>query len=173
MGLRINGSKTKTLTTLPTVATTMISTTAYKCWMEGVGDTYWVQKQLRTICPICNVAMQMRSIKGHYRSQHPNLPLPPMDAPPLLQDPTVHAYTITTHEKHAPAQCLVPACRVTINGGWFNLRRHFNFRHPAIDITIAEEGHLPRCSECGFQCAEPHTTHKASKFCLRCRRCNM
>jgi len=121
MGLCINGSKTKALTMLPMVATTTISTTTYKCQMEGVGDTYWAQKQLQMICPICDVAMQMQSIKGHYRSQHPNLPMPPMDAPLLLQDPTVHEYTITAHEKHAPAQCPVPACRVTVNGGWFNL----------------------------------------------------
>jgi len=172
MGLRINGSKTKALTTLPTVATTTISTTAYKRRMEGVGDTYQARKQLRTICPICDVAMQMRSIQGHYRSQHPNIPLPPMDAPPILQDPSVREYTITAHEKHAPAQCPVPACGVTIDGGWYNLRRHFHFRHPELEITIAEEGYLPRCSECGFQCAEPHTTHKDSKFCLRGRRCN-
>ncbi len=172
MGLHINGAKTKALTTLPTVATTTISTTAYKRRMEGVGDTYRARKQLRTICPICDAAMQMRSIKGHYRSQHPNLPLPSLDAPPLLLDPTVRAYTITAHEKHAPTQCPVPTCGVTIDGGWYNLRRHFCFRHPSLEITIAEEGTLPRCSECGFQCAEPHTTHKESKFCLRGRRCN-
>jgi len=46
MGLLINGSKTKALTTLPTVATTCISTTAYKRWMEGDGDTYRACKQL-------------------------------------------------------------------------------------------------------------------------------
>ncbi len=46
MGLRINGSKTKALTTLPMVTTTSISTTAYKRRMEGVGDTYWARKQL-------------------------------------------------------------------------------------------------------------------------------
>jgi len=83
----IQGPQTKALTTLPTVAITTISAVAYKRWMEGVGDTYWARKQLRTICPICNVAMQMHSIKGHYRSQHPNLPLLPMDVPPMLQDP--------------------------------------------------------------------------------------
>ena len=172
MGLLINGSKTKALTTLPTVATTRISTTAYKRRMEGNGDTYRARKQLRTICPACDVAMQMRSLKGHYRTQHPNLPMPPMDAPPTLQDPDIRAYTITAHDKHAPAQCPVPACGVTMHGGWFNMRRHFHFRHPDIDITIAEEGTLPRCSDCGFQCPEPHEAHKASKFCMRGQRCN-
>jgi len=157
---------------LPIVAITTISTVAYKRRMEGVGDTYRVRKQWQTICPICNVAMQMQSIKRHYRSQHPNLPLLPMDVPPMLQDPTVHKYTISAPAKHALVQCPVPACGVTVTGGWFNLRRHFHFRHPTIEITIVEEGTLPQCSECGFQCAKPHTTHKASKFCFRGRRRN-
>jgi len=50
MGLLINGAKTKALTTLPTVATTRISTAAYKRQMEGDGKTYRARKQLRTIC---------------------------------------------------------------------------------------------------------------------------
>jgi len=172
MGLLINGSKTKALTTLPMVATTRISTAAYKRRMEGEGDTYRARKQLRMICPACDVAMQMRSLTGHYRTQHPNLPLPPMDTLPMLQDPDVRAYTITAHDKHAPAQCPVPACSVMIHGGWFNLHRHFRFRHPDIKITIAEEGMLPCCSDCGFQCPEPHEAHKASKFCMQGQRCN-
>jgi len=40
MGLQINGRETKALTTLPTIATTTISTPAYKCHMDGMGDTY-------------------------------------------------------------------------------------------------------------------------------------
>jgi len=102
MGLLINGFKTKAFTMLPMVATTHINTMAYKQRMEGDGDTYREQKQLQAICLACNVAMQMQSLKGHYRTQHPNLPMPPMDALPMLQDPDVRAYTITAHDKHAP-----------------------------------------------------------------------
>jgi len=44
IGLHINGGTTKALTTLPMVATTTtIGTPTYKCCMEGVGNTYWVQ----------------------------------------------------------------------------------------------------------------------------------
>jgi len=97
MGLLINGSKTKVLTTLPTVATTHISTTVYKHQMEDNGNTYRVRKQLQTICPACDVTMQMQSLKGHYWTQHPNLPLPPMDTPPTLQDPDIRASTPSQH----------------------------------------------------------------------------
>jgi len=161
MGLSINGTKTKALTTLPTIATTNISAVAYKRRMEGVGDTYRARKQLRTICPICDTAMQMRSVKGHYLSQHPGICIPTPDNPILQQNPD-NEYTITTHNKQAPIQCPVPSCGVTVKGGWYAICRHFLFRHHDIEITVAEEGTLPRCHECGFQCALPHTTHQRS-----------
>jgi len=167
MGLQLNGNKTKALTTLPTVATTTISAVAYKRCMEGIGNTYWAQKQCRTICPACNQAMQIRSIAMHYRSQHPTLPIPP-----LLQDPDIDEYTITAHMKHAPVQCPIPSCGVTVKGGWYNLQHHFRFCHHGIMITIAKEGYLPPCQLCGFQCTEPHDAHKLRKLCTKGCKCN-
>jgi len=167
MGLRINGNKTKTLLTLPTVATTNISTIAYKQRMNGIGDTYRTRKQRRTICPVCDQAMQMQSIATHYRSQHPMLPIPPMDAPVLLQDQNIDEYTITAHVKKVPIQCPVPSCGITVKGGWYNLRCHFQYRHHGTTITIAEEGYLPPCQLCGFQCEEPHNAHQNSKLCTK------
>jgi len=170
MGLKINGRKTKALTTLPTIATTMISTPAYKRRMDGVGDTYRARKQQRTICPICQTAMQMRSIKGHYASQHPNLPVPPPTSERLLQDPRADHYIVTEPDKHADIQCPIPSCGVTMKGGWYAIRRHFLFRHHGIEVEVAEEAVMNPCSDCGFQCALPHDKHKLSDLCKAGRR---
>jgi len=167
MGLSVNGAKTKSLTTLPTISTTTISAVAYKRRMEGVGDTYWACKQLRTICPICDMAMQMRSIRSHYHSQHPGVRIPTPDNPFLQQNPETDEYIITAYDKHAPIQCPIPSCRVEVKGGWYAIRRHFLFRHHDIKIHVAEEGMLPQCSECGFQCALPHATHQRSCMCTQ------
>jgi len=166
MGLKINGRKTKALTTIPTISTTNICDAAYKRRMDGTGETYRARKARRTICTICDVAMQARSLPGHYRSQHPNTPIPP---PPTLPAPTAAAaannYIVTSPDKHQAIMCPIPECAVTMQGGWFNMRRHFHFRHHPHTITIAEEGPLPSCQECGFQCPAPHTRHMASTFC--------
>jgi len=116
------------------------------------------------------VGMQTRSLPSHYQSQHPHTPMPP---PPLQPDPadnTVHNYIISAPDKHAAVQCPVPECAVTIQGGWYPIRRHFMFRHKHDHLTIAEEGQLPRCSECGFQCPLPHTAHLESELCRAGRR---
>jgi len=60
----------------------------------------------------------------------------------------------------------------TVKGGWYAICRHFLFCHHDIEITVAEEGTLPRCHECGFQCTLPHTTHQRSRLCLSGRRRN-
>jgi len=173
MGLRVNGSKTQALTTIPTIATTAISAVAYKRRMEGVGDTYRARKQLRTICPICDAAMQMRSIKRHYQLKHPGVRIPTPANPFLLQNPDFDEYTITAYDKQAPIQCPVPSCGVTVKGGWYAIRRHFLFRHHDIEITVAEEGRQPRCHECGFQCAPPHAKHQRSRLCIGSRARNL
>jgi len=155
VGLRVNGNKTKSLTVLPTISTTTISNVAYKRRMEATGETYRARKARRTTCPLCDVGMQTRSLPGHYRSQHPAAPLPP---PPLHHDPntaTDRHFLLSAPDKHADSQCPVPECAVTIQGGWYPMRRHFLFRHSTDHITIAEEGELPACQECGFQCPQP------------------
>ncbi len=173
MGLRVNGSKTKALTTIPTIATTAISAMAYKRWMEGVGDSYRACKQLRTICPICDTAMQMRSINQHYQLKHPGVRIPTPANPFLLQNPDFGEYTITAYNKQALIQCPVPSCGVTVKGGWYAIRCHFLFRHHDIKITVAEEGRQPRCHECGFQCALLHAKHQCSCLCSGSRARNL
>jgi len=173
MGLSVNGAKTKALTTLPTISTTTISAVAYKRRMEGVGDTYQAWKQLRTICPICDAAMQMRSIRSHYHSQHPGVRIPTPDNPFLQQNPETDEYVITAYDKHAPIQCPIPSCGVEVKGGWYAIRRDFLFHHHDIKIHVAEEGMLPQCSECGFQCALPHATHQCSRMCIQGRSCKL
>ncbi len=165
MGLKINDRKTKALTTLPTIATTTISTPAYKRRMDSVGDTYRTRKQQWTICPICQMAMQMCSIKGHYASQHPNLPVPPPTLERLLQDPRADHYIVTEPDKHMDIQCPIPSCSVTMKGGWYAIWRHFLFRHHGIEVEVAEEAVMNPCSECGFRCALPHDKHKLSELC--------
>jgi len=136
--------------TLPTIATTTISTLAYKQRMDGVGNTYHARKQHRTICPACQTAMQMRSIKGHYASQHPGYPVPPPTSDRLLQDPRADHYIVTEPDKHAAIQCPVPSCGVTIQGGWYAIWRHFLFWHHDIEVKVAEEEVMTPCSDCGF-----------------------
>jgi len=133
--------------------------------MEATGETYRARKARRTTCPLCDVGMQTRSLPGHYRSQHPAAPLPP---PPLHHDlntATDHHFLLSAPDKHADSQCPVPECAVTIQGGWYPMRRHFLFRHNTNHITIAEEGELPVCPECGFQCPQPQTAHLNSELC--------
>ncbi len=135
--------------------------------MEGMGDTYWMRKQLRTICPICNAAMQMRSIQSHYQSQHPGIRIPTQANPHVQQDPNTDEYIIMAYDKHTPIQCSIPSCGVEVRGGWYAIRCHFLFCHHDIKIHVAEEGMLPQCSECGFQCALLHETHQRSRMCTQ------
>jgi len=165
MGLQINGRETKALTTLPTIATTTISTPAYKRHMDGVGDTYHTRKQRHTICPICQMAMQMQSIKGHYASQHPNLPVLQPTSERLLQDAQADYYIVMEPDKHAAIQCPIPSCGITVQGRWYAIQRHFLFRHHGIEVEVAKEAVMTPCSECGFQCALPHDKHKLSELC--------
>ena len=82
-------------------------------------------------------------------------------------------YTITASDKQAPIQCPVPTCSVTVKGGGYAIRRHFLFRHHNLSITVSEEGTLPRCRECGFQCALPHAGHQRSHLCTNGRARNL
>jgi len=170
VGLQINGAKTKSLTVLPTIATTTISTVAYKRRMENTGDSYRERKSRRTICSVCEVGMQTRSLPGHYRSQHPNIPLPQESAQPLPTTGVPRSFVISAPDKHAAIQCPIPACAVTMQGGWYAIRRHFLFRHKFETIIVAEEGQLPHCPECGFQCPVPQTRHLDSDLCMEGRR---
>jgi len=95
--------------------------------------------------------MQARSLPGHYHSHHPNAALPPVPLQPHPADTAAHSYNISALDKHAALQCPILECAVTIEGGWYTMRRHFLFRHKKDQITIAEEGQLLRCPECGFQ----------------------
>ncbi len=166
MGLVINGPKTKALTNLPKIPTTNISTVAYKRRMAGVGDTYRERKKRQTTCAICDICLQLRNLRTHYKSHHPTIPVP-LEEDPVPQPlcPTLAYYIIIEPDKHADIQCPIPACGVTVVGGWYNMRRHFNFRHQAITVHIVEEGELPGCVACGFQCALPHERHQQSEMC--------
>jgi len=172
VGLHINGAKTKALTVLPTIAITTISATAYKRRMENEGDSYRARKARRTICPICEVGMQVRSLPGHFQSQHPNLPPPQDPTQPLPAPGAPRNFIMSAPDKHAPIQCPAPECAVTVQGGWYSIRRHFLFCHKGNAITVADEGPLPHCSECGFQCRLPHTRHKESELCRAGQRRN-
>jgi len=167
VGLRVNGRKTKVLAVSPTVATTNISETAYKRRMEGVGDTYQERKRARISCPLCETVLQARNLTTHYRVKHPSIPIPHPTDQPSTQNRTPSYYVLSEPDKHAIMQCPVPDCAVEVVGGWYALRRHFYFRHHADDVHIAEEGELPRCRKCGFQCAQPHDRHQRSKLCKK------
>jgi len=168
VGLVVNGNKTKALTNLPKISTTNISSTAYKRRMEGTGETYRERKKRRTTCEICDTELQIRNIRTHYRSHHPTVPVPLPDEPlpPILYATPVD-YIMTEPDKHADMQCPVPGCGVTMVGGGYNMRRHFAFRHQTVTVTIIEEGELPSCASCGFQCPLPHNRHRQSEMCAQ------
>jgi len=173
VGLKINGRKTKALTTVPTVATTQISDVAYKRRMERTGDTYRERKQARIVCPLCDLAMQARSLATHFQAKHPTIPIPRPTDPGSHMASIPADYIITEPDRTATITCPVPECQVNIAGGWYGMRRHFAFRHKTATIQVVEEGELPSCTECGFQCALPHTAHQRSKFCKQGRQCRV
>jgi len=168
VGLAVNGNKTKSLTNLPKISTTNLSTVAYKRRMEGTGDTYRERKKRRTTCDVCATELQIRNLRTHYKSHHPTIPVPLPDEPlPPIQYVTPVVYFVTEPNKHADMQCPVPGCGVTVVGGWYNLRHHFAFRHQTVTLTIIKEGELPSCTSCGFQCALPHDRHQQSEMCAQ------
>jgi len=167
VGLYINGRKTKALTITPTISTSSISTTAYKRRMEGEGDSYRDRKKYRISCPICDTEMQARSLHTHYRAKHPTIPIPRPNDPPAEGDHCPTTYLIMEPNKHATIQCPVNNCTALVRGGWYAIRRHFYFRHHCDQVNVIEEGHLPGCHKCGFQCKLPHESHQQSELCLR------
>jgi len=166
MGLVVNGPKTKALTNLPKISTTTISNAAYKRRMTGVSNTYHERKKRQMSCAICDTQLQIRNLHTHYKLHHPMVPVPLADEPP---PPILYAtpvdYIITEPDKHAIMQCPVPECGVPVVGGWYNMRRHFAFRHQTVSVHIIEEGDLPKCTKCGFQCELPHDRHQQSQMC--------
>ncbi len=76
VGLQVNSKKTKAMAIIPTVATTNISDAAYKRRMNGTGETYQERKQARISCPLCETAMQARSLTTHFRTKHPTILIP-------------------------------------------------------------------------------------------------
>jgi len=75
VGLHINGWKTKALMIMPTIATSNSSMAAYKCQMEGTGNSYCKFKKYHVTCPLCKMAMQACSLLTHYQAKYPTNPI--------------------------------------------------------------------------------------------------
>jgi len=138
-----------------------------------MGDTYHKRKQAWIACPLCDMAMQAHSLATHFQAKHPTIPIL------QLTDPSTHTasiptyYIITKLDRKATITCPVPECQVNIAGGWYGMRCHFAFQHKTATVHVVMKGELPSCTECGFQCALPHTTHQRSKFCKQGRQCRV
>jgi len=87
--------------------------------MEVTGTTYRERKQARISCPLCESAMQARSLLTHFRTKHPTIPIPQptnlgthMDSLPMM-------YIVYEPDKKATITCPVPNCATDIKGGWY------------------------------------------------------
>jgi hypothetical protein len=122
------------------------------------------QKQQVT-CSVCNLQLQRVSLPRHMLNKHN-----------IYEVPT-ERNTVTTYfqqqpqtfrismDNKTPVDCPEPTCP-GIYIKRFSIRLHFQHRHWMDNISIDEEGYLPKCQLCHLTCYYPNSRqHLNSKPC--------
>jgi len=162
VGLRTNTSKTKAMICVPGKIRTCLTTSVYNrtrgCLENAEDGSYRVE------CDKCGQSLKEGSLASHLETQHGVYRSRVINQEFLVDRPAV------VYEAHASAEartkyfCPVPECEGWASTKW-NLRRHFQMRHPKDLVDIPGEGVYPPCLTCGMQTSPLASGHERTAMC--------
>jgi hypothetical protein len=149
VGLKTNPTKMKAMTCIPGRIRTQLSDDIYTNSRDGLSySKEW--KQRRVSCDHCGVELAAGSLEGYLQSQH-NIFRSLVLSQDLINDRNPVVYTAPAFNiRRGKWECPFLGCIGATTSKW-NLRRHFNDRHPMDLVNILGEGTLPKCEYCGMQ----------------------
>jgi len=172
LGFSVNARKTKTMVCAPPAYCTGISTPAYKRRITNQGDSYGTRKRRRIQCPHCDAEVQERHLTTHINTQHGiTYTTPPSSRLSTSEAP--RTYNMDMDNKDHTV-CPVPLCEFATTTR-YQMRVHFAFLHPRDQLNIAQDAHLPYCTQCNMRVGSLGPRHTSSAKCrqlseLRIRR---
>ena len=166
VGLKTNTKKTKFMIIRGPSAPTALSEEAYnrmckKRKREETSTKYGIWRRQRTKCNICNESLQKGSLQRHMEQQHGI-----KDGQYLCREVNRDETTFNIRVvKGKNNKCPIPGC---VGGAKdkFGMYRHFAWKHPEKNITIDDDGVLPKCPRCKMHCANMEK-HMRSTTCER------
>jgi hypothetical protein len=172
LGLKMNATKTEFLVMKGGHSTVQIAPAAYARIVTGDGLTHRQRSLEKVQCIKCGSVVNRQGLPKHQLTAKckklsatydpSNIPHPvhesvaseqPDHTAPLNEGSNRYTVSIPTLCS-TPVACPVPGCLFQVgahkSAKRLTMRKHFQTRHMADMIVIAEEGELPQCPHCGF-----------------------
>ena len=165
VGLRTNIKKTKFMIIRGPSAPKALEEEVYErmCGKRKRGESesikYGVWRKQITECDICKKRLKRGSLQRHMEQQHG------------IKDGKYLCRRVNTNraifrvriERGKNNECPIPGC---VGGAKdkFGMYRHFAWKHPEKDISIDDDGLLPKCPKCRMHCSDMEK-HLQSKTC--------
>ena len=164
VGLATNTDKTKAMICVPGKIRTRLLEDVYANSREGLGNRRQWQKD-RVECDHCGLELAAGSLRSHLETQHNVFRSLVLNKDLEVKGPSCTYRARAIGPYRDSWDCPYPGCVGTATTKW-NLRRHFNDRHPGDKISIPGEGVLPKCGLCGMQTNFSNAPrHEQSEYC--------
>ena len=173
VGLKANAEKTKYMVVRGAAAPRALTKEEYDKRLKSRSRAKFTEKTEKwrrqsVKCLLCGKEMKQASLARHMQSVHTGTSSEKKyQCTPADNNIKGKMFTITRGTNKF-INCPVPDC----TGGGRDkstMYRHFNLRHPEADVTITEDGILPKCQLCGFR-TKNMTKHENSTTCLQAQR---
>ena len=129
-----------------------LSAESYAARMEGRTERGAPQNSVT--CTKCGAELAEGSLQRHMLTQHGvhHAYVPPKGIEIMEEQP--QTYEAAPAHMRAPYLCPVPGCASGTHRDFWELRRHFAFRHPQHMVSCPFQGCPAKCHQCGMQTTE-------------------